>query len=121
MALEVLDNLLSQDIKRFVFPLIDQLSPRDRTKQLHALFPQPRLDPAARLHETLRLSAARTDAWTKACALYVFGTTRTAEGPILAATGLSDRDSVVRETAQWTLAQFTATITDGPAVAASIT
>jgi AAA family ATP:ADP antiporter len=45
-ALEVLDNLLPEDLKRYVFPLIDLISPHERKKLLHMLFPQPRLAPA---------------------------------------------------------------------------
>jgi HEAT repeat protein len=106
-AMEVLDNLLSQDLKRYVFPLVDLVSLHDRKKQLHVLFPQPHLDPSARLSETLRQSAQRIDAWTKACALYVVGNTRAAEGSALASDRLADREVVVRETAQWTLSQVT--------------
>ena len=117
-ALEVLDNLLSQDLKRFVFPLVDHISLHERAKQLHALFPQPHLDPAARLCETLQQSAQRIDAWTKACALYVIGNTLAPEGSRLAVPGLADRDAVVRETAEWTLLRVTANGADHSAAVA---
>lgn len=102
-ALEVLDNLLSQDLKRLVFPLVDQLALPERKKQLHAIFPQPQMEPGARLSETLRQSAERIDAWTKACALYVAGNIRAPEASILAVPRLGDREAVVRETAEWLL------------------
>src|SRR5262249_28739786 len=97
-ALEVLDNLLGQDLKRLVFPLVDQVSPQERKKQLHAIFRQPQLDASARLSETLGQSAERIDAWTRACALYVLGSNGMPEGSGLAALRLTDRDEVVRET-----------------------
>lgn len=114
-ALEVLDNLLSQDLKRLVFPLVDQLALPERKKQLHAIFPQPQMEPTARLSETLRQSSERIDAWTKACALYVAGNIRAQEAPSLAAPRLGDREAVVRETAEWAIAQVSSKGTDGRA------
>ena len=107
-ALEVLDNLLTQELKKMVFPLIDNLSPRERASQLHGLFPQPHLDRPARLRETLAQSGGKTGLWTKACALYVVGKSRAAEWSPMAVVGFSDQDAVVRETAIWTLARVNA-------------
>jgi AAA family ATP:ADP antiporter len=103
-ALEVLDNLLSQDLKKAIFPLIDNLTTRERARLLHALFPQPRLGCQERLRETLTQSDGKTGVWTKACALYVVGKSRAAEWSPMAVLGFSDQDAVVRETAVWTLA-----------------
>ncbi len=107
-SLEVLDNLLSQDLKRLTFPLIDLHSPQERGKQLQALFPQPRLSGAARLREMLQDSVGKTGVWTKACALYIAGRTDAAEWSSLAADRFVDRDPLIRETARWTLSRVDA-------------
>ncbi len=113
-ALEVFDNLLSQELKKHVFPLIDQLSPHQRGKQLQVLFPQTPLAHAARLREMLERGPGQTGAWVRACALYVVGTTRASEFSALAADRLGDLDAMVRETAGWTLSRV------NPAAAADI-
>ena len=104
-ALEVLDNLLPRELKALIFPLIDTLAPRERAKQLHLLFPQPRLDRTARLRETLAHTDGHTNAWTRACALYVAGKSRDAGWSPQAVAGFSDHDPLVRETALWTLSR----------------
>jgi AAA family ATP:ADP antiporter len=119
-ALEVLDNLLSQDLKRLVFPLVDQIALSERKRQLHAIFPQPRMEPAARLSETLQQSATRIDAWTIACALYVAGNTRAPEAHKLAASRLKNREAVVRETAEWILTRVSSNGADERATATGV-
>lgn len=102
-ALEVLDNLIAPELKRKIFPLLDQLSPQERFQQLNTVFPQPRLERAARLQEMA--AVAQSGAWTKACALFLAGRARAAEWSGAALSALADQEEIVRETAVWTLAQ----------------
>ena len=107
-ALEVLDNLLAPELKRNIFPLLDNLSPHERHKLFEAVFPQPRLDATARLHETLGDTNSKASAWTRACALLAVGKSRAAKWSEAAVAALSDREEVVRETAVWSLARVNA-------------
>ncbi len=102
-ALEVLDNLVSQDIKNIVFPLIDDIPSSQRLSRLVNQFPQKRMNRHERLKEMLSRSQQWTSSWAKTCALFVIGQIATKEfyDPVVSC--LSDPDTVVRETAVWAL------------------
>ena len=102
-ALEVLDNLLGQELKKLIFPLIDTLSPSERGKSLWALFLQPQLGRQARLVDILTQPAGKLGSWTMASALYGVGKSAAVEWSPVAVAACSDPAEVVRETALWTL------------------
>ncbi len=104
-ALEVLDNLIALDLKKKIFPLLDNLSPHERFRQLNVHFPQTRLDRTARLQETVGSDTTKAGTWTKCCALYVAGRTRDETWSEAALLSLQDRNEMVRETAVWTLSR----------------
>jgi AAA family ATP:ADP antiporter len=102
-ALEVLDVILEQEVKRQVFPLLDELTPMQRLAQLQALFPQPRLDRTARLQACLTAAGGQVSAWLKACALYVVGALRCSGCTEAVQATLVDGHPLVQETATWAL------------------
>ncbi len=102
-ALEMLDNILSTDIKNIVFPLLDDIPSTQRHSRLVAHFPQKRMSRHERLKEILARSQQWTSAWTKTCALFVVGKIATREFHDAIVSSLADPDPVVRETATWAL------------------
>ena len=102
-ALEVLDNLLAPELKRKIFPLLDNISPQERLRRLTALFPQTRLGRAGRLRQAVAENQA--GAWTKSCALLVMGKSAWAGWSDAVIASLNVKDTVVRETAIWALSR----------------
>ncbi|PID73319.1 MAG: hypothetical protein CSB33_04485 [Desulfobacterales bacterium] len=105
-AVEVLDNLLPQEMKTIVFPLVDEMPASQRLSRLVTLFPQKRLSRHERLKEILARSQQWTSAWTKTCALFIVGRIATKEFYDAIISCLSDPDPVVRETAVWALGRL---------------
>ncbi|MBI1849861.1 MAG: hypothetical protein HYR85_05905 [Planctomycetes bacterium] len=104
-ALELLDNLLTQDLKALTFSLLDDLTPQERLSRLSVEFPQRRLGAQERLREIVSGSSAGSSPWTRACALDAIGISRRSElNPVLVS-ALGDPELIVRETAAWALFQ----------------
>ncbi len=68
-ALEILDVVVTPDLKTLVFPVIEKLTPAQRLKRLDALFPLPRMHRRERLSAILHRDVLALSSWTKACAL----------------------------------------------------
>ncbi len=92
-AVELLDNLLSRELKRKVLPLVDEMPRAARLEAVATALRLPSLGPA----EARAQLCADESPWVRACALWVLeselGTA--AEALLLAASG--DLDEVVRE------------------------
>ncbi len=102
-ALEVIDVLISQELKGMLLPLLPDLPPSQRLQSLRASFPQPKLDRHQRLGEIIAGPDERLNPWTKTCALYAVGRLSATELSDTVITALSAPDPLVRETAAWTL------------------
>lgn len=70
-ALEIVEMLVSAELRTILLPLIDDLSPRQRLEILQAHFPQQSLPLEQRLREIINGPDAWFNPWTKACALHV--------------------------------------------------
>lgn len=68
-ALEILDVLVSPDLKASVLPLLEGTEPAACLARLETVSPQPRLDPRGRLSALLHREPGAVGVWTKACAL----------------------------------------------------
>jgi HEAT repeat protein len=99
-ALEILDLLVAQDLKPGVFAVLDDLPPAERLQRLSTMFPQPRLERAARLRDVVTHSIARHP-WVAACALYTLSRVSSPALPEIVRLGLSAPNVLVRETAAW--------------------
>jgi HEAT repeat protein/CRP-like cAMP-binding protein/ATP/ADP translocase len=73
-AVEALDNLLAQDLKPLLLPLVDELTPEQQLAHLGSLFPQTRLDRAARLQE-LWEKVDPSFEWLRVCVVHDSGPT----------------------------------------------
>ncbi len=102
-AIEMLDSLMTQDIKELVIPLLEDISTAQRHSRLVAHFEQHRMSPHERLKEILARSQQWTSVWTKSCALFAVGKVGTMEFYDAVISSLAESEPVVRETAIWAL------------------
>lgn len=100
-ALETLDNLLPQDLRRLVLPLIDDLQPEQRLKSLSTVLPHQTMDGSQGLFEILARPPEWSSPWSKTCALYILGRTGDQKFTDMVSSGLNDDHAMVRETAVW--------------------
>ncbi|MCB0210327.1 MAG: cyclic nucleotide-binding domain-containing protein [Anaerolineae bacterium] len=116
-ALEMLDTILPSPLKQQILPLVEPLSSAQRLNRLRLLFPQEQLDGATRLIRLLDPSATDVDdVWLWICTIHTIGTLPQFE-PHLKKADLLDSiaphlsaapDTLMVETAAWTLARINA-------------
>jgi HEAT repeat protein len=68
-ALEILDLLLSEELKPLVFPVVEGLPYAQALRRLEAAFPRHRMEAAERLSLIVNRPYDRIGSWTRACAL----------------------------------------------------
>jgi AAA family ATP:ADP antiporter len=100
-AIEVLDNVLSKDIKSAIWPLIDDIPESESLAALTLRHPQSRRSAEARLEQIVANSPAILSGWTRACAVYVALEDNKRNWAELLWNAASDLEPVVRETAEW--------------------
>jgi AAA family ATP:ADP antiporter len=69
-ALEMIDTLISQELKEILLPLLDDLSLAERLYRLSDPFPQQSLGQIQRLQEIIIRSDMGLTSWIKACTLW---------------------------------------------------
>ena len=79
-ALEILDLVVSAELKPMVLPVVEELSPFACLKRLDPFFYQERTSRAERLSAIVNRDSNRIGLWPKACALYAMG--RLSEGGV---------------------------------------
>jgi ATP/ADP translocase/HEAT repeat protein len=102
-ALEILDNLLTGEIKQIVLPLLDDLSVAERLEQMSVRFPQQQMTPDDRFHDVVESHFDRAFFWTRSCMLYQIGLSDSHAHFEQVEKGLVDKESVIRETSLWCL------------------
>lgn len=105
-ALEVLDNLLTAEVKQIVFPLLDDLTVAERLQALSVRFPQAKFSSNDRLRHILTDYYEQSLYWTKAILLHKVGELKLVEFEDVVRSSLNDQEALVRETAIWALAQL---------------
>ncbi len=103
-ALEVIENVISQDLKEMVFPLLENVDADQRLRKLNPHFPQTRLGIDDRLMDIVDRDETWVSSWTVCCALYVMAQfpKRKYQKAVLQRLSVNN-SSMVRETAMWTL------------------
>jgi HEAT repeat protein len=102
-ALEVLDVLLSPDLKAQVFPLLSDSAPAQKLQQLKPEYPQPHWDRTRCLEEIMIAAPGRFSTWTRACALYAVARLPAPALRERVIAAQSAAEPLVRETATWAL------------------
>jgi hypothetical protein len=68
-ALEILDLMVTPDVKELLAPIIEDLPPAEALRKFRDLYPQSRMSGFDRLRDILNADMATANRWTKACAL----------------------------------------------------
>ena len=105
-ALEVLDNLLTPDIKQVVIPLLDDIPAIDKLEALNTSYPQRKLNPELRFEDLLHYHADHAFFWTKATLLHQIGKQKNTSHLKYVNDELQNEEPIIRETAYWALAQL---------------
>lgn len=105
-ALEVLDVLISPELKRLVFPLLAETTPGQKLQRLVGRFPQPEREGWQCMGEIIAAPAGRFSAWTRACALYAAGRLPAPELRDAVKAAQLAEEPLVREAAAWVLRQL---------------
>lgn len=101
-ALEVIDAQLPAEMKGWVMPAMESLTPAERLKQWRNVFPQTQQPAHARLRQAIvGAPAAWLAPWTKACALYAVGALPAPECADVATVASHSPERVVRDMALW--------------------
>jgi hypothetical protein len=98
-ALEVLDTSLPQDLKAFLLPLFEGVSPSAAVARLRRDFPQPRLGRAGRLVELVHADGRWVHPWLRACAIHASRELSDGSARESVRGRLEDASRLVRETA----------------------
>ena len=105
-ALEVLDNVLTADIKSIVIPVLEDLPVIDRLRALTPRYPQASLSPVHRFDNVIEHHFDSAFYWTRASLAHQIGIDRNQAHLGAIESALDDPEPIVRETALWTLAQL---------------
>ncbi|MGQ4807653.1 hypothetical protein NKDENANG_01008 [Candidatus Entotheonellaceae bacterium PAL068K] len=100
-ALEIVDVLLSPELKPILLPLLEELSPAERLRRLHESLPHPRLGRDQRLRDILTRPELDAQPWTRVCALYSVAQLAVGACLDVVAAMQSSLEPLVRETAAW--------------------
>ena len=101
-AIEFLDNLLTGDIKRHVFPLFDDAPGAERFKQFLALLGLNSFDGETAWHELLK----QDDVWLKAATLWEIGSRGLQDFQEKLRPYIDSKDPVLRETAELVMSRI---------------
>lgn len=98
-SVEFLDNLLRSDIKKYIFPILDDLTPEVVLRKAEELFGILRKTP----EEALIFLIDGDDRWLRACAIYCSHDIESDELEKRVREACHDPDSIVKETAELVL------------------
>lgn len=102
-ALELIDVFVDQDLKEFLFPLLDDLPLVQRLRRLEDAFPQQRLSVVDRLKDIINRPFFDVDLWIKACALDGLAEIASDEVVPEQVATLFHPNAFLRETAAWSI------------------
>jgi AAA family ATP:ADP antiporter len=105
-ALEVLDNILTAEIKQIVLPILDDLTEQERLDALAGRYPQEVMTSSERFDNIMEVYFADAFYWTRASLLYQIGREAVGRHTDLVKSALSDPEPVIRETAIWALSRM---------------
>lgn len=102
-AMEIIDNLLSGELKEIILPLIDDLSSEEKLRKLNSRFPHGRPSEKELLQDILSAPRDRISSWTKTCAACLVGLREETDLAGSLEASLEDPNPAVRETAVWAM------------------
>ncbi len=105
-ALEVLDNLLTGEIKQIVLPLLDDLTVAERLTALEEKFPQESMSAENRFNDIVESHFDDAFFWTRNTLLYQIGQDRESGLIGKVRESLQDGEATIRETGLWALSRL---------------
>ena len=102
-AIELLDVFLSEQLKKRVIPILDDLTIAERTNRLEDFYPRVKLDEALVLKFMINRDFAQSNRWTKACVLFQIGILGIADFKLDLIAQLFNPDWLLREVSAWAL------------------
>jgi ATP:ADP antiporter, AAA family len=105
-AIELLDVFLSEQLKKRVIPILDDLTDNERINKLEDFYPRIKLDSALVLKFMVNRDFAQSNRWTKACVLFQIGIQRIEDFKLDLIAQLFNPDWLLREVSAWALHQI---------------
>jgi hypothetical protein len=105
-AIELLDVFLSDDLKKRIIPVLDDLTYAEKSSQLQIFYPRRPLDDISVLRFLLNRDATQSNRWTKACVLYQIGLRKINGLKRDVIANLFNPDILIMEVAAWSLYQI---------------
>ncbi len=102
-AIELLDVFLSEQLKKRVIPILDDLTDAERTSRLEDFYPRVKLDSALVLKFMINRDFAQSNRWTKACVLFQIGILGIEDFKLDLIAQLFNPDWLLREVSAWAL------------------
>ncbi len=102
-AIELLDVLLSDDLKQKIIPILDDISDADKVKKLQVFYPRAKLTTQLVLKFLINRDFTQSNRWTKACSLYQIGRLKINDFKFDLIANLFNPDRMVKEMAAWGL------------------
>lgn len=106
LAIEMLDVLLSEDLKTKIIPVLDEISIAEKVRKLEPFYPRIQLTSLQVLKFLLNRDFTQSNRWTKCCVLYQMGSLKKQlfANDIIA--NLFNPDLMIQEMAAWALFQL---------------
>jgi hypothetical protein len=108
-AIELLDVFLSEQLKKRVIPILDDLTDAERTNRLEDFYPRIKLDSELVLKFMINRDFAQSNRWTKACVLFQIGIRKIEDFKLDLIAQLFNPDWLIREVSAWALFQINST------------
>jgi len=102
-AIELLDVLLSDDLKQKIIPILDDISDADKVKKLQVFYPRSKLSTQLVLKFLINRDFTQSNRWTKACSIYQIGRLKIKDFKFDLIANLFNPDKMVMEMAAWGL------------------
>ncbi len=106
LAIEMLDVLLSEDLKNKIIPVLDDISVTEKVKKLEPFYPRIDLDSMQVLKFLLNRDFTQSNRWTKCCVLYHMGVLRKKVYTNDIIANLFNPDDMIKQMAAWALYQI---------------
>lgn len=108
LAIEMLDVLLSEDLKNKIIPVLDDISTAEKVKKIEPFYPRVDLTSMQVLKFLLNRDFTQSNRWTKCCVLFHMGALKKKifKNDIIA--NLFNPDQMIRQMAAWALYQLSA-------------
>ena len=102
-AIELLDVLLSEDLKQKIIPILDDIPNTERVRKLQVFYPRAKLSTQLVLKFLINRDFTQSNRWTKSCALYQIGRLKIRDFKFDLIANMFNPDMLVKQMAAWGL------------------